>query len=82
MGLTTSYEVSGSVAVTRFEARRTTDRSDPNGIKQIVTLLKVEMRPCEATFESKIARFMKVHGLIKRPRRGPVHSPGAQANRA
>ena len=22
---------------------------------------------------------MKVHGLIKRPRRGPVHSPGAQA---
>jgi putative transposase len=26
-----------------------------------------------------ILRFMKSHGLIKRPRRGPVHSPGAQA---
>jgi putative transposase len=27
---------------------------------------------------SSVMRFMKVHGLIKRPRRGPVHSPGAQ----
>jgi putative transposase len=26
-----------------------------------------------------IVRFMKAQGLIKRPRRGPVHSPGAQA---
>jgi transposase InsO family protein len=26
-----------------------------------------------------VRRFMKGHGLIKRPRRGPVHSPGAQA---
>jgi putative transposase len=26
-----------------------------------------------------VVRFMKVQGLIKRPRRGPVHSPGAQA---
>jgi putative transposase len=26
-----------------------------------------------------VLRFMKVQGLIKRPRRGPVHSPGAQA---
>jgi putative transposase len=25
-----------------------------------------------------IARFMKGHGLIKRPRRGPAHSPGAR----
>jgi len=24
-----------------------------------------------------VARFMKSHGLIKRPRRGPAHSPGA-----
>jgi putative transposase len=24
-----------------------------------------------------VARFMKGHGLIKRPRRGPAHSPGA-----
>jgi len=26
-----------------------------------------------------VRRFMKSHGLFKRPRRGPVHSPGAQA---
>jgi transposase InsO family protein len=26
-----------------------------------------------------VLRFMKAHGLFKRPRRGPVHSPGAQA---
>jgi len=28
---------------------------------------------------SSVVRFMKVQGLIKRPRRGPLHSPGAQA---
>ena len=28
---------------------------------------------------ASVLRFMKVHGLIKRPRRGPVHSPGARA---
>ena len=28
---------------------------------------------------ASVLRFMKVHGLIKRPRRGPVYSPGAQA---
>src|SRR6201993_4694558 len=28
---------------------------------------------------SSVVRFMKVQGLIKRPRRGPIHSPGAQA---
>lgn len=26
-----------------------------------------------------VLRYMKDHGLLKRPRRGPVHSPGAQA---
>jgi len=26
-----------------------------------------------------VLRYMKSHGLCKRPRRGPVHSPGAQA---
>lgn len=26
-----------------------------------------------------VLRYMKNHGLFKRPRRGPVHSPGAQA---
>jgi len=28
---------------------------------------------------ASVLRYMKNHGLIKRPRRGPVHSPGAQA---
>jgi transposase InsO family protein len=32
-------------------------------------------RPCYAS----VRRYMKAHGLFKRPRRGPVHSPGAQA---
>jgi putative transposase len=27
---------------------------------------------------ASVVRFMKVQGLIKRPRRGPLHSPGAQ----
>jgi putative transposase len=30
------------------------------------------------SYES-VLRFMKSHGLCKRPRRGPVHSPGGQA---
>src|ERR1700756_5479483 len=28
---------------------------------------------------ASVVRFMNVHGLSKRPRRGPLHSPGAQA---
>lgn len=28
---------------------------------------------------ASVLRYMKDHGLLKRPRRGPVHSPGAQA---
>lgn len=28
---------------------------------------------------ASVVRFRQSHGLIKRPRRGPVHSPGAQA---
>jgi hypothetical protein len=28
---------------------------------------------------ASVVRFMKVQGLIKRPRRGPLHSPEAQA---
>jgi hypothetical protein len=28
---------------------------------------------------TSVLRFMRDHGLIKRPRRGPVNSPGAQA---
>jgi hypothetical protein len=36
---------------------------------------KSESAPAYAT----VLRFMKAQGLFKRPRRGPVHSPGAQA---
>ncbi len=36
---------------------------------------KSESAPAYAT----VLRFMKGQGLFKRPRRGPVHSPGAQA---
>ena len=31
---------------------------------------------------ASVVRFMKSHGLYKRPRRGPVHSPGGQAAEA
>ncbi|PYJ08818.1 MAG: IS481 family transposase [Verrucomicrobia bacterium] len=31
---------------------------------------------------ASVVRFMKNHGLIKRPRRGPVHSPGGQVAEA
>lgn len=31
---------------------------------------------------ASVVRFMKSHGLIKRPRRGPMHSPGGQAAEA
>jgi transposase InsO family protein len=31
---------------------------------------------------ASVLRFMKSHGLVKRPRRGPAHSPGAQAAEA
>jgi putative transposase len=31
---------------------------------------------------ASVLRFMKSHGLLKRPRRGPVHSPGGQAAEA
>ena len=31
---------------------------------------------------ASVVRFMKSHGLSKRPRRGPVHSPGGQAAEA
>lgn len=35
-----------------------------------------ELQPMPAYIS--VLRFMKSHGLFKRPRRGPVHSPGAQ----
>lgn len=41
----------------------------------------VEQQPQAGPMPSytSIVRYMKSHGLFKRPRRGPVHSPGAQA---
>jgi len=41
----------------------------------------VEQRPELGSMPSYVSvlRFMKSHGLFKRPRRGPLHSPGAQA---
>ena len=41
----------------------------------------VEQRPELGSMPSYVSvlRFMKSHGLFKRSRRGPVHSPGAQA---
>jgi putative transposase len=41
----------------------------------------VEKQPALGTAPSyaSVLRYMKDHGLVKRPRRGPLHSPGAQA---
>lgn len=41
----------------------------------------VEQKPELGTMPSYVSvlRYMKSHGLFKRPRRGPAHSPGAQA---
>ena len=43
--------------------------------------VRVEQQPELGTMPSYVSvlRYMKSHGLFKRPRRGPVHSPGAQA---
>jgi len=45
----------------------------------LAVLIEKEPTLGAAASYSSVVRFMKVHGLIKRPRRGPVHSPGAQA---
>ena len=44
----------------------------------LAVLIEKEPTLGAAASYSSVVRFMKVHGLIKRPRRGPVHSPGAQ----
>jgi transposase InsO family protein len=43
----------------------------------VVAQQKPELGPAPAY--ATVLRFMKAQGLFKRPRRGPVHSPGAQA---
>jgi len=42
----------------------------------VVVEEQVELGP--APSYTSVVRFMKSHGLLKRPRRGPPHSPGAQ----
>ena len=59
-------------------------RQHPNWSYQLQTdnlAVLVEQRPELGSMPSYISvlRFMKSHGLFKRSRRGPVHSPGAQA---
>jgi putative transposase len=44
----------------------------------VLTQKQPELGPMPAYIS--ILRYMKSHGLFKRPRRGPVHSPGAQAS--
>ena len=46
--------------------------------------VRVEQEPevGPAPSYASVLRYMKSHGLFKRPRRGPVHSPGAQAAEA
>ena len=59
-------------------------RQHPNWSYQLhadnlAVLIEKEPTLGAAPSYSSVVRFMKVQGLIKRPRRGPVHSPGAQA---
>jgi putative transposase len=59
-------------------------RQHPNWSYQLHTdnlavLIEKEPTLGAAPSYTSVVRFMKGHGLIKRPRRGPVHSPGAQA---
>jgi len=59
-------------------------RQHPNWSYQLHTdnlAVLIEQEPTlgAAPSYASVVRFMKVQGLIKRPRRGPVNSPGARA---
>jgi putative transposase len=59
-------------------------RQHPNWSYQLHTdnlVVLVEKEPTLGVPPSytSVLRFMRDHGLVKRPRRGPVYSPGAQA---
>jgi len=59
-------------------------RQHPNWSYQLhadnlAVLIEKEPTLGAAPSYASVVRFMKVQGLIKRQRRGPVHSPGAQA---
>jgi len=43
----------------------------------LAALIKAEPDLGKAPSYPSVLRYMKTHGLIKRPRRGPSHSPGA-----
>jgi transposase InsO family protein len=66
------------------EALAAQHRQHPNWSYQLHTdnlLVLVEQKPglgAKPAYAT-VLRFMKTHGLCKRPRRGPAHSPGAQA---
>jgi putative transposase len=47
---------------------------------KVVVAQEPALGPCPSY--AAIRRFMKAHGLIKRPRRGPAQSPGAQVAEA
>jgi putative transposase len=58
-------------------------RQHPNWSYQLhadnlVVLVEKEPTLGAAPSYASVVRFMRDHGLIKRPRRGPAHSPGAQ----
>ena len=58
-------------------------RQHPNWSYQLhadnlVVLIQKEPTLGATPSYASVVRFMKVQGLIKRPRRGPLHSPGAQ----
>jgi len=65
------------------EALAAQHRQHPNWSYQLHTdnlLVLVEQKPelgAKPSYAS-VLRYMKAHGLCKRPRRGPAHSPGAQ----
>ena len=45
----------------------------------LAVLIAQQPQPAPKPSYVSVLRFMQSHGLIKRPRRGPVHSPGGQA---
>ena len=48
-------------------------------VDNLVVLIDKEPTLGAVPSYASVMRFMKVHGLIKRPRRGPIYSPGTQA---
>jgi len=69
------------------ECLRQQHRQHPSWSYQLHTdniAVLVEQKPALGSMPAyaSVLRYMKGHGLFKRPRRGPAHSPGAQAAEA